>query len=322
MDVRFLKEISEAYVMDTELDAFPEQIYNELYDITKYIQKNDVELYNELYESSRITQQKILKTYLDHIFELNIIPEEEVDQELINEIEPITAAIGGLGLILTYLYRKGLTKGIMKIAAGAGKIFQNIGSFLINKGKYMQLRYSIIQENYKKCYLKCGVEKPSDISALSYTSISSSSTLTSKQASNQAECLRECYLDSLIEVICLHMEGYFACLKRTGNSAALQNAETDDIIKMISSTNIATSCSDYYNLAKEAIGNFYKILDLVYNDMNDDDKKLEWMNKFRSKLFQTRGQVQKYNNNQLQKYEFSGNVKPEFKGKRPDFRRN
>lgn len=321
MDVRFLKEISEAYIIDTELDAFPEQIYNELYDITKFIQKNDPELYNELYESSRITQQKILKTYLDYVFELNIVSEEIEDQELLLE-EPIIAIASGLTVLLGWLYRKGLTKGIMKMASEIGKVFQYIGSFLTKKGKYMQLRYSIIQENYKKCYLKCDIEKPSDISALSYGSISSSSTFSSKKASDQAECLRECYLDNLIDVICLHMEGYFACLKRTGNSASLQNTETDDIMKMISTTNIATACSDYYDLARESLANFYKVLDLVYNDMSEDDKKLEWMNKFRGRLFQTRQQVQKYDNNQLQRYESSGNSKPDFRGKRPDFRRS
>ena len=108
MDVRFLKEISEAYIMDTELDAFPEQIFNELYGITKYIQANDLELYNELYESSRITQQRILKTYLDCVFELDV--PEKVDEELLTEDPGVGAVIGILGSIVIGLYRKGITK--------------------------------------------------------------------------------------------------------------------------------------------------------------------------------------------------------------------
>ena len=236
MDVRFLKEISEAYIMDTELDAFPEQIFNELYGITKYIQANDLELYNELYESSRITQQRILKTYLDCVFELDV--PEKVDEELLTEDPGVGAVIGILGSIVIGLYRKGITKSLMKAASELGKFSEYIGKFLTKKGKYFQLRYSIIQENYKKCYVKCGIEKPSDISALSYGSISSSANFASKKSAEQAKCLRECYLENLIETICLHMEGYFACLKRTGNFAAIQNSDSDDLMKLISSTNI------------------------------------------------------------------------------------
>ena len=64
MDVRFLKGISEAYVMDSDLNQEPDQIFEELYDVVKFLQTYDIKLYDELYEGTKLQQQRILKNYL------------------------------------------------------------------------------------------------------------------------------------------------------------------------------------------------------------------------------------------------------------------
>lgn len=61
MDVRFLKGISEAYIMDSGLEQTPDQIFEDLFDVVKFLQEYDLPLYNELYEITRLKQQRIFK---------------------------------------------------------------------------------------------------------------------------------------------------------------------------------------------------------------------------------------------------------------------
>ena len=321
MDVRFLKEISEAYTIDTELNISPDIIFNELYDTVKYVRQYDPDLYNELYEVDRIYQQRILKNYLDLCYENELAAKsgEEVLEEVILEV---TAGkiIAIISVILAGIYRKGISKAIFKTLSVIGKALAAIGEFISTRGKYLQLRYAIIQENANKCYIKCGISDPKKISALSYLTITTKSSFGTKQSLEQSKCLRECYIENLIEVINLHMESYFACLKRTGNFSAIQKTDADDIMRMISSTSLGTSCLDHYELAKNAMDSFYKILDLVYNDQFDEDRKLEWINKLRTRLYDAREQIHKMDNNNLQRYD--GGNKPQFQNNKPQFQNN
>ena len=69
MNVNFLQSISEAYIMDTELKVDQNIIFEELYDVVKFLRVYDENLYNELYESTKLQQQRILKNYLDISYE-------------------------------------------------------------------------------------------------------------------------------------------------------------------------------------------------------------------------------------------------------------
>jgi len=77
---------------------------------------------------------------------------------------------------------------------------------------------------------------------------------------------------------------------------------------------------DHYELAKNAMDSFYKILDLVYNDQFDEDRKLEWINKLRTRLYDAREQIHKMDNNNLQRYD--GGNKPQFQNNKPQFQNN
>lgn len=296
MNVRFLKEISEAYVIDFDLKQTPDQIFEDLYDLTKFLQTFDESLYNELYELTRLKQQQILKGYLD----LTYRPE----QVQINEVFDFGLASGGaiLSFIIVSIFRKPISNAIAKSLSTAGEVFETLGRWLARHGKYQQIRYAIIQENTKKCYVKCGIQKPSDIHILSYLTLRSSSTVGGKESIEQGMCLRECYIEELIDVIGLHMENYFACLKRTGGFSAVQRTDTDDIMKMVSSTNVAAACESYYTAAREALDNFYRVLELVYDRRSEEDKRLEKINKLRSKIYESRQTIQKTDEKEIQKY--------------------
>ncbi len=292
MNVDFLRNVSEAYIMDSGLEVSEDQIFAELYDIAKFLQSHDPDLYNELYEATRLQQQRVLKNYLDILHE----------SELITEDISLTITPGAiLVAIVGFLFGKSMAKTVFKTLSIIGESFETLGRWLARQGKYQQIRYAIIQENTRKCYTRCGIHKPSDISALSYWAIKGSAT-GSQKSREQGRCLRECYIDELIELIALHMESYFSCLRRTGGFTAVQKTDTDDIMKMISSTNIGAACESYYSAARDALDNFYRTLELVYDSRSEADRRLKRINELRSKIYEARQVVQRANDQQLQRY--------------------
>src|ERR1035437_3664446 len=164
MDIRFLKSISEAYVMDSDLETNPDQIFEELWDVVKFLQSYDNKLYNEMYEGTKLQQQRIFKNYLDISYE----------QQLLNEDVIVPSGLV-LVSIVSYIFGKSIAKGIAKTLAILGEGFETLGRWLARHGKYSQIRYAIVQENTRKCYAKCGIQKPSDIHVGTYATVNSSS---------------------------------------------------------------------------------------------------------------------------------------------------
>jgi len=295
MDVRFLKEISEAYIMDSGLEQTPDQIFEDLFDVVKFLQEYDLPLYNELYETTSLKKQRVFKNYIDSIY----IKEDEV----ITEDFMITIpAYLILGSIVALLMGKSFFRSVSKILSAIGESIETLGRKLARGGKYWQIRSAIVYENTRKCYAKCGITKPSDIKIFTSLTIKTTSFIGGASSVEQGRCLRECYIEELIDLIGLHMENYFACLKRTGAFDVVQKTDSDDIMKMVSSTNVAAACESYYTAAREALDNFYRVLELVY-DKQDSDKRLEKINKLRSKIYESRQIVQQTNDRNMQRYD-------------------
>ena len=308
MDVRFLKGISEAYIMDSGLEQTPDQIFEDLFDVVKFLQEYDLPLYNELYEITRLKQQRIFKNYLDSIY-----MQETLTEEFIVTI-PAGLMLGG---IVALLMGKPFERSFAKILSSIGESIETLGRKLARGGKYWQIRSAIVYENTRKCYANCGITKPSDIKLLTPLAIKSSSSIGGAKSVEQGKCLRECYIGELIDLIGLHMENYFACLKRTGAFDVVQKTDSDDIMKMVSSTNVAAACESYYTAAREALDNFYRVLELVYDGRLEEDKRLEKINKLRSKIYESRQTIQRINDKDMQRY--SGEKFPAQVAKSPQF---
>jgi len=308
MDVRFLKEISEAYIMDSGLEQTPDQIFEDLFDVVKFLQEYDLPLYNELYETTRLKQQRIFKNYLDSIY-----AQETLTEDFIITI-PAGLILGG---IVALLMGKPFFRSVMKVLSSIGESIETLGRKLARSGKYWQIRSAIVYENTRKCYATCGITKPSDIKMLTSLAIKSSSSFGGAKSVEQGKCLRECYIGELIDLIGLHMENYFACLKRTGAFDVVQKTDSDDIMKMVSSTNVAAACESYYTAAREALDNFYRVLELVYDGRLEEDKRLEKINKLRSKIYESRQIIQRTNDKDMQRY--SGEKFPVQVAKQPQF---
>jgi len=290
MNVQFLKEISEAYIIDSNVNETQDHVFEKLYDIVKFLQEYDLSLYNELYETTSLKKQQILKTYLDDIY--------YEQEEIINEMTLEVPASIILGFICFLLFGKTALTQFANILSSIGKVIEGIGNVLRKRGKYWQIRYSIVYDNTKKCYTKCGINKLSDIKMLTPFSIAKKQDLQTDFV-QQGECLRECYINELIEVIALHMENYFACLKRTGSFEAIRSSNSDDVIKLIASTNISATCETYYDMSKELLDTFYRVLDLVYIE---SDLRLEKVNKLRSAIYASKQKIEHTNEKDMNRY--------------------
>lgn len=304
MNTLFLKEISEAYVIDRNLELDSNEVYNELYELITYIREVDYDLYDELYNLSKVRQQRILFNYLD--------PESDIKEDNLYEDAGLTAlfasSLGMTLLLIVFLLRKGISKFIFSTLSKIGSVFSALGDFLSKHGRYLKLRYAIIRENFQKCYKQCGIRDFREISSLAYVSIKANSTTfaTAKSAA-QARCLRDCYLGTLIDTICLYMESYFACIRRTGGYDALKNVKPDEISNVVSSVPLTSACQIYYKLGKEVFENFHRTLEFVYGEVGSDEKDLQymhsWLNLLRKQLYIVKEYVLRQSENELKRYD-------------------
>ncbi|MDD4081894.1 MAG: hypothetical protein PHD05_00770 [Sphaerochaetaceae bacterium] len=288
MDVRFLKEISEAYIIDTDINnVTADEVFEDLFEIIKILREYDLELYNQLYETTKLHQQQIFKTYLDNLYGCSVIQE--------GGLEPVSMLVG----ICMLLFNKPVIKSVYTAMNKVGKFFEFMTGWLNKQGKYMQLRYAMIYKNTKRCYTKCGITTGKDIQRTAFLE---------KFKTRQGQCLRECYLDEITDVIALGMENYFACLKRTTGMDTVRNASSDDILSIISRTNLSASCENFYSVAKEALDQFNLALDFMYDPHLEADKRLEKINELRNKIYKTKQSIVSIDQKQLQRYDNTVNL--------------
>ena len=224
MDVRFLGEVSEAFIIENNLygKLKKEKLQEDLYSLIKEVRDTEIELYDHLYDTNKLQQQKILEAYLKYEY----LEEQEVLEE--------GWLTFGIIALLTYIYQNKINKSIFKTVKNIGKIFEDVGQFLTKHGRYWKFRYAIIQQNAKKCYIRCGVNEQ-NLSAWSYFSASSKMpALASPESQRQGDCLKECYVTHVIESISLLSKSYFVCLKRSGDWASIKDAKPDDLLTSLS----------------------------------------------------------------------------------------
>ncbi len=315
MDTRFLKEISEAYVIDSDLDLkHVDNIYSELYNLVKYVRIVDPPLYEELYNLDRIRQQQILSKYLDFTFKSDDLGDKDAEEVFV-ELDASTAATTTMittGLVLipvtvlvlifiVALVRRQISKAIFHVLFRIGQLFHFIGKWITKQSQYLKLRYAIVQQNFEKCYKRCGITDMRQISSLAYVSVRKDSFFATSRSAEQGSCLRICYLEQLIETIALYFEVYFACLKRTGSFEAIKPQSSEQMLKIIHSTSISFACQDYYKKGKDALDNFHTVLDFVYNPAHED-LKIQWVERLYQRLELARDQIVKADSETLERY--------------------
>ena len=299
MDRRFLLELCDAYLIDHNVHAnhdkktisqMSERITFEVLDLVQELRDTDLELYNQLWDQTKTHQQQVIKSYLDMCY--------EVDNQIDNNGEVIQEGLTWLGwTALTgavyYLAQGQLSKFVFSSVATLGKVMESIADKLRKQGRYFKFRYAIIQRNAAKAYTTCGVD-PKDINTFTYLQAGQSNfPFSSAKAIKQGACLREHYVSYVIEVICLQLQNYFACLKWTSQFSSVENSNGNDLMKTISGLNLSAACKEHYDDVRESFSNFHDLIEFVYD--NDDRKKMDMTEKLKKRVVESRDQVKKTN---------------------------
>jgi hypothetical protein len=294
MDVRFLGEVAEAFIVKYSLyDHYnAKTLQDELYSLVKEVRETDIELYDHLYDTGRLQQQKILETYLGYQHLEG--KDEEVIQEFGIELGLTHLAIGGITALLTIIYQNRINKAIFATGKNIGKVLEYIGTTLTRHGRYWKFRYAIVQQNAKKCYVACGIDEK-NLSAWSYFSVGSKPpNLSTAESHRQGTCLKKCYIQFTIESIALLSKSYFACLKRSGDWADVKNARPDDILTVLSGMHISSLCQSYFDDMKKAMDTFTDLLDFVYGKSSPDKTKA--MKELKTKVLAGRKEIDQARN--------------------------
>lgn len=288
MDRRFLETIVESYLLENnvfktankkEISNLKIKLLEELNYIINILKEENLELYTELYKHSKGFQKKIIYEYFDSRYNNN-----EVLLEGPFLVGAILALIGMIAISGSSM----ASKFVMKTAERLGALSVSFGKILISYGRYFTFSYAIIQKNTELCYTKCNFSKErADL--FDYLSTATSAIPLSKETIEKIDCLRECYINSIIQVISLFFKNYFICLKQNKSFDDISRMSGDDLFKSINLPSLAPACLEYYNKAIDVIQYFNDLLNFCYAD---DDK--EKQNKYRAlttSLIRTRDDV-------------------------------
>lgn len=285
MNVDYIKNLSEAYVIDNKLykeQITGDELFENFYGLIKDIRDNEPYLYKDLYESNKFEQQRIFKIYFDTIFKPeNVFVEYEIED--LNETILLDFGVAMLLTILLARFRNPLSKSIMIAAKTVFDTLGGIGKILIKNGKDTRLAYSIIQSNSKHCYEKCKFDPDEDAGPTDYMTQYRKGSLTrnlgrmfqfDEDDEEKTDCLRECYFHSVKEVVKLSAQTYFTCLKSTGDLSKLPlERDFSAYQNVLSNSGLNISCENLAESLKKSFKAFDDILNLVYGDKPIEMKK-------------------------------------------------
>ncbi len=260
MDVKFLESCCEAYIIENNLyeTLTTEQMFKDVYKSLYYMREYHKDDSNIVENYDKVNQHLFLNEYFDLTYK----------QETINEIG-VGTAVGagilasiGVELLLKTIERP-ITKVVSKTFNNIGINLERLGNFL-SKGRYWKFQYAIIQKNLKQSYIKCGID-PKKVNLDTYRAISDSFDKAEIKIDKQAKCMRDEYIELLIEKIALLLKSYFVCLKKTGNFNTVENIDPKEIMTIIGSTQLSNSCLDYHEIAKQTLNDFDYIIKTFIN---------------------------------------------------------
>ena len=224
MHINYIKSLAESYVIDKELykkNITPDQLSNEFSGLLKEIWENNIEVYDMVNNFNKFEQQTIFTNYFDIVFINEDI--EEINESIAIVltasfwIKFIQASIFSLFVLSL---SKPLSRATMKLANTLARWTNSLGKVLSKAGKQTQLAYSIIQMNAKKCYNECDFNKE-DAGIFDYLASYNKETVQntigkivkSEKNLKKLNCLRECYIKTIRELVKLNIQTYFNCLK-------------------------------------------------------------------------------------------------------------
>lgn len=303
MNRQFLLNLCENYFIENDIYSqftkkqipiIKENIINEILNLNKYLLEYDIETYDMLADRNKITQTRIINRYLDYCFKDDSdIQNEFQSLDKFNNLNVVNEIFTGVDLALfgTFLTVVFLHKPIgdlaFKILSKIGRFFEGLGKFFIDSGRFFKFKYAIIRENNELCYRNCKVD-PDTLSGLAYTYGKSFQFAINAKELAQVQCLSKCYLDYVIECIHLLSKSYFICLRNTSQFKDFQDMKADDLMKVMSSLELGSTCKEYFDYIKESFDNFYSLVDHVFDKEKD---KQEAIQRLRDRISNARSEV-------------------------------
>ncbi len=303
MHINYIKSLAESYVIDKELykkNITPDQLSNEFSGLLKEIWENNIEVYDMVNNFNKFEQQTIFTNYFDIVFINEDI--EEINESIAIVltasfwIKFIQASIFSLFVLSL---SKPLSRATMKLANTLARWTNSLGKVLSKAGKQTQLAYSIIQMNAKKCYNECDFNKE-DAGIFDYLASYNKETVQntigkivkSEKNLKKLNCLRECYIKTIRELVKLNIQTYFNCLKNTGDLAKMPlEKDFTSFQRLIIKSGLSNACDDLRRVTAESLDRLDDVLNIAY-DANSDKQQL--ISKFKAELMEEIYQTQRY----------------------------
>lgn len=285
MQIDYIKNLAEAYVIDNKLykeNLTKEELFENFYGLIKEVRLSHPDLAAIFENSNKFEQRDIFKNYFDIVFEKNTSLFEIESLEQLNEIEITLSTIGYIALALILLaFKKPISKKVFQVINSVSSFFNRVGKAMANAGSSQKLAYAIIQKNTQSCYKKCEFD-PEEAGFLDYFAQFKKGSflrntfgqLQSEKSHEKGVCLRECYLNSLREIVKLSAHSYFNCLKSTGDLSKLPlERDFTAYQNILVNSNLSQTCDSMGSVLKEAFENYNTVLDLVYSDNTIEIRK-------------------------------------------------
>ncbi len=316
------------------------------------VRHEDIEVYEQINNLPILHRQQLLKTYLDlelyedndQDVELDSIEETEalaaggvaagvgkLVEIMIVAMTKFLSMMGSafmwtlhtpyllipIALIIFFGYksRRTMSRGFFGLVKKICEWTYKAANWSKTVSATWKYRYIMTYQNSERAYKSCEIDKK-DINTLTIFGIKDKSKMADwifSQTQEDAECLREKYLEDIIEKIKLFMEFYFDCLKKTGKWGEISNYTSDDkFLSFIMRSDLGSSCQTFYDQAKNLNDIFDELLDIVFYDTpheksNWNQKRLAAIMDVKKKIDKSAGPKKTFQNKKPNTYQ---NKKP------------
>lgn len=268
MDRQFLKLISEAYLVDSDIkedkNYYIDKIYNYLVKVVENIKYNDYNEYMNLMKMSRKHQQEIL---------YDIISEDIFNVELVHE-DFLDAIASGFKIA------KALPETVFRLFFALNKTAEDVKNFVSHnlKGEQARIATNILYRRLERCSKECGVVSSDDLATTAPLALFKKGVY-SESARIQADCLAKCYLKYHAEMITLFAKQYKECIKKTTQK------DINASINMFIEVPLSPLCNTYHDLGMKYMDEFKKTLKILYSEGSSEyNEMLEYLSNSLEKL--------------------------------------
>lgn len=260
----FLKDNPELGSLDR--DKMITESYNHLVGFMEALKAQDSVIYEYVCQydpgqSHRLAYFLLDEFYLENhptIFESNFMDSEYMEETIMGATLGIMAIVGLLNALLLSNFGG---RAVSKLFELVGDLSKWVDGLIQHWGAVGRVMRSVLYERMERCSAQCGVEtKLPAMATLAYAT-----PFATRKTDEQIQCLGNCYIDHLINVIVMLVNAYQNCIVKTGEIAP----KLTDISMIMATHPVGGSCGDIYKKIKSYVG----ALDEACDRLTDNPRK-------------------------------------------------